>query len=466
MKNLFNKTILYIGIIELCDIIILNIMYCLFNCANLHFKFSPSIIIYQLPYLLISNITYIISINCVCIILHNRLIRPETIISKAERTILLQVILFLAALSLFRVPAPSIFTLAAFYIPAFVIISIERLVLSNFFGFIRYTGHDNRNVILIGDGQNMMTLADIMNDRWNGYHLLGVFTKEKKNNYSEQIKQINNIEGIIPYIKTHHVDEVYCGLPSVYRDDIIPIITYCENKLIRFFSVPNMQNYLKREVSMKRMGNLIVLAIRKEPLSVFSNRLLKRLFDLIVSTIFLCTIYPILYVVIGCIIKFTSPGPVYFKQQRTGLDGKVFTCIKFRSMKINKDCDKLQATEDDPRKTKFGNFIRHYNIDEFPQFINVWKGDMSLVGPRPHMLEHTEYYSQLINKYMVRHLVKPGITGWAQVTGFRGETKELSDMEGRVKQDIWYIENWTPWLDLHIIVKTFTNMIYGDVNAF
>ena len=135
-------------------------------------------------------------------------------------------------------------------------------------------------------------------------------------------------------------------------------------------------------------------------------------------------------------------------------------------MKVNDDCDKVQATKDDPRKTRFGNFLRHYNIDEFPQFINVWKGEMSLVGPRPHMLEHTEYYSQLINQYMVRHLVKPGITGLAQVTGYRGETKELSDMEGRIKQDIWYIENWTFWLDLRVIMKTFTNMFQGDTGAF
>jgi Undecaprenyl-phosphate glucose phosphotransferase len=466
MKNPFNKAILYIGIIEVCDIVVLNIMYCLFYCFDLHFKFSPSILSYPLSYLLISNITYLISINWVCIILHNRLIRPETIISKAERTILLQVILFLAALSLFRVSAPSIFTLAAFYIPAFFVISMERLLLNKFFGFIRYTGRDNRNVVLIGDGQNMLGLANLMEDRWNGYHLLGFFTENEKNNYSHRVRRIDNIEGIVPYITTHNVDEVYCGLPSVYRNEIIPIITCCENNLIRFFSVPNMQNYLKREVSMKRMGSLIVLAIRKEPLSRFSNRLMKRSFDLVTSTLFLCTFYPIIYVIVGSIIKLTSPGPVYFSQQRTGLDGKVFTCLKFRSMIVNKESDKLQATENDPRKTKFGNFLRRTNIDELPQLINVWKGEMSLIGPRPHMLEHTEYYSQLINKYMVRHLVKPGITGWAQVTGFRGETKELSDMEGRVKQDIWYIENWTPWLDFHILIKTFINMSHGETKAF
>jgi putative colanic acid biosynthesis UDP-glucose lipid carrier transferase len=162
----------------------------------------------------------------------------------------------------------------------------------------------------------------------------------------------------------------------------------------------------------------------------------------------------------------TSPGPVYFKQLRNGMNGKEFTCLKFRSMRVNADAGKVQATKDDPRKTKFGTFMRKTSIDELPQFINVLRGDMSLVGPRPHMLSHTKEYSALINKYMVRHLVKPGITGLAQVTGFRGETKELSQMEGRVRQDIWYVENWSFFLDIRILFLTVYNAIRGDKQAY
>lgn len=217
---------------------------------------------------------------------------------------------------------------------------------------------------------------------------------------------------------------------------------------------------------MELLADIPVLYIRDEPLLQSENKLIKRAFDFICSTFFLCTFYPFIYLIVGCIIKITSPGPIYFKQERSGENGEVFYCIKFRSMKLNKDSDKVQATENDPRKTKFGNFLRKSNIDELPQFINVWKGDMSMVGPRPHMLKHTEMYSNLINKYMVRHLVKPGITGWAQVTGFRGETKELSQMEGRVKKDIWYIENWSFLLDLRIILKTVINIMLGDKNAY
>ena len=187
--------------------------------------------------------------------------------------------------------------------------------------------------------------------------------------------------------------------------------------------------------------------------------------DVVMSLVFLvptALIFPIVYL----IIKIQSPGPILFKQERTGLDGKNFWMLKFRSMHVNKDADRLQATKDDPRKYPFGNLMRKTNIDELPQFWNVLMGDMSIVGPRPHMLAHTKMYSQLIDKYMVRHFVKPGITGWAQVTGFRGETKELWQMEERVKRDIWYIENWTIWLDIRIIWLTIKNAILHNEQAY
>ena len=203
------------------------------------------------------------------------------------------------------------------------------------------------------------------------------------------------------------------------------------------------------------LGNVPVLSIRREPLELLENRIVKRSFDIICSLLFLCTLFPIIYIIVGLAIKISSPGPVFFKQKRSGEDGREFWCYKFRSMRMNAQCDTLQATEHDPRKTRIGDLIRKTNVDELPQFINVLKGDMSLVGPRPHMLKHTEEYS-----------VKPGITGWAQVTGFRGETKELWQMEGRVQRDIWYIEHWTFILDLYIMYKTVYNVIRGDKEAY
>ena len=239
------------------------------------------------------------------------------------------------------------------------------------------------------------------------------------------------------------------------------------NNVVHFYSVPNVSNYLHHRMYFNMIGTVPYLSFFRDPLSSsVQNRVIKRTFDIVFSLTFLCTIFPIVLLVVAVITKITMPGPLFFRQKRNGLNDKVFYCIKFRSMRVNDDADKVQATKDDPRKTKWGNIMRKTNIDELPQFINVLLGDMSVVGPRPHMLKHTEEYSQLIDKYMVRHFVRPGITGWSQVTGFRGETKELSQMEGRVKGDIWYIEHWTFWLDLYIIFKTIANAIRGEKEAY
>ena len=215
----------------------------------------------------------------------------------------------------------------------------------------------------------------------------------------------------------------------------------------------------------ENVGGMTVFTNCDDPLMVPANRFIKRSFDIAVSLAVLLCLAPFMPFIALC-IKLQRPGPVFFRQARTGMNGKQFYCYKFRSMHVNKDADRIQCTEHDPRKFAFGNFMRKANIDELPQFFNVLRGDMSIVGPRPHMLYHTEVYRPLIDKYMVRHFVKPGITGWAQVTGFRGETRELWQMEGRVKRDIWYIENWSVWLDIRIILRTAIQVFVHDKNAY
>lgn len=464
--KLFHKSLYVICVVEICDFLLMNFIFWILFCLNLHFIKNLSVLGHACSYWIIGNITYFVSVNWVSVIEHNRTVRPEAIASQITRVFILQFILFLAVLSLLKVSAPSRLMLVAFYVPTFLFVCLGRTLLYKIFGSIRYSGSDNYTTVLVGDEQNMRDLVELMNNKWNGYTLKGVFTLEANHHYGDDVRRIGSVDDVIPYLESHHVDELFCGLPSLYKDKIMPIIDYCENNLVRFYSVPNLQNYLRRQVEMKRVGNSIVLAIRKEPLGRLRNRLLKRAFDLLISTIFLCTLYPLIYIIIGALIKLTSSGPVYFKQARTGLDGRSFICLKFRSMCVNKQSDHRQATKDDPRITAIGRLIRHTNIDELPQFINVWKGDMSLVGPRPHMLEHTEKYSQLINHFMLRHLIKPGITGWAQVHGCRGETKEVTDMAKRVRLDIWYCENWNLWLDIIIVFKTVWNMIRGEKGAY
>jgi putative colanic acid biosynthesis UDP-glucose lipid carrier transferase len=192
---------------------------------------------------------------------------------------------------------------------------------------------------------------------------------------------------------------------------------------------------------------------------------LKRGFDIVFSLSFLCFVFPFVLLVVFIVTQCTMPGKLFFVQKRTGLNGRTFKCYKFRSMRKNEHSDVLQATKGDSRITRWGKIMRKTSLDETPQFINVLLGDMSVVGPRPHMLKHTEEYTALIDGYMLRHEVKPGVTGWSQIKGFRGEIKQLKDMENRLESDLWYIRNWHFLLDLYIILKTVTICFGNDKNA-
>jgi len=209
-----------------------------------------------------------------------------------------------------------------------------------------------------------------------------------------------------------------------------------------------------------------VSKLRNEPLDKRWNRALKRTFDIVFSLGVIVFVLSWLIPLLALAVKLSSPGPVFFKQTRLGEGMKKFSCYKFRSMRVNKEADSKQATKNDPRVTKVGAFLRKSNLDEMPQFLNVLLGQMSVVGPRPHPLKLNDQFRDIIDKYMVRHFVRPGITGWAQVNGFRGETRTPELMEKRVDLDVWYLENWSFKLDLKIIVKTVTNMLGKDERAY
>jgi len=201
------------------------------------------------------------------------------------------------------------------------------------------------------------------------------------------------------------------------------------------------------------------VTIAQEPLEFTTNKLLKRGFDVAFSLFVIVFIFSWLFPIIGLAVVLSSPGPVFFKQRRTGLDNRAFSCYKFRTMRVNNESDTKQATANDSRITPVGAFLRKTSLDELPQFFNVLKGEMSVVGPRPHMLAHTRMYSKIIKPFMVRHWVKPGITGLAQAKGFRGETEEVRQMYHRVKMDVFYIQNWTFWMDVQLVFETIWGMV-------
>ena len=262
--------------------------------------------------------------------------------------------------------------------------------------------------------------------------------------------------------------EVYCSLnPATETAFVNRLVAVCENRMVRFTYVPDMEGYPKRKMNISQLGSVNVISLHEEPLNKPLAKFIKRGGDIVFSGLFLLTLFPFIWLVCAIGIKLSSPGPVFFKQKRTGYEGKEFWCYKFRSMHASADSDTKQAVLGDSRVFPFGKFLRRSSIDELPQFLNVIRGDMSVVGPRPHMLHHTDIYSELIGDYMIRHLAKPGITGWAQVNGCRGETKELSEMKDRVEKDIWYIEHWSVELDISIILTTLWQLVrHKDEKAY
>ena len=388
-----------------------------------------------------------------------RLIKYEDIIRRATSTCFMM-LLFVSLIIFVSKPFADFPRTFLFYsmLAYFIFMLTERIILRKILMRFRANKGNLKNVILVGNEQTVYQLFEILKTPIYGYNIVGFFYDGECTNQEMAAKRLGGTGDIYGWLTVHsNINEIYGYFPKEQHDTINMMSKFCDNHLIRFYYIPAI-NVFKGNMAITFMEGIPVIARREEPLRKDSNKLAKRIFDIIFSSFVLLSIFPWIFIFVSVMIKIQSPGPIFFLQERTGLDGKIFKCIKFRSMKVNNDADEIQATKNDPRKFPFGDFMRKTNIDELPQFINVFLGDMSVVGPRPHMLKHTAEYSKLINHFMVRHFAKPGITGLAQVSGFRGETRYIDQMEGRVKKDIEYIENWTFLLDLKIIVKTVTNM--------
>ena len=398
--------------------------------------------------------------------IHDRFVRGDQLLRSTIKSIMLFVILSLMVMWVFRWPLMTIDFMLPFYGFIISFVFLYRWIVRQCIKWYRSHGHNTMSVLFVGNINIVSELYKNMeSDPTNGFNIIGYFSDEPRTMVTEK-NYLGKPEETLDFIKTHTLHQIFCMLPSSQNDLINAIINLCARNMVRYNHIPDSFNYQRRTMALSLMDGTPVFSLHYEPLTMIGNRIIKRTFDLIASSIFLITLFPLIYVIFGILIKLSSPGPIFFKQKRSGLNGKEFYCYKFRSMRVNINSDKLQATKDDPRKTRIGEFMRRTSIDELPQFINVWLGNMSIVGPRPHMLKHTEQYKQLISSYMIRHFAKPGITGYAQVTGFRGETSELWQMEGRIKQDIWYIEHWSFVLDLFIIWKTIYNAVHGEENAY
>ena len=329
----------------------------------------------------------------------------------------------------------------------------------------RYKAIQNKlhYAFVLGENQSIESLRAFFNTRNDlGYRFKGYFSdvNKTKSNYLGEIKDS------FTFALSNQIDEIFCSISELSKEEIENIILFGEENHITVKLIPDSKGLLSKEVVIDYYDYIPILSLKKLP---FDNPIIKyskRFFDIVFSFFIIVFVLSWISIILFVLIKLESKGPLIFKQLRDGLNGKQFYCYKFRSMGINKSSDKTQTIKDDARITRIGKFIRKTSIDELPQFINVLKGEMSVVGPRPHMISQTKIYSKIIKRYFVRNLVKPGITGLSQVRGYRGEIEEISDMENRVRLDIFYINKWSFLLDVRIIIQTLFNVLKGEQKAY
>ncbi len=343
-----------------------------------------------------------------------------------------------------------------------ILITLFRLGTLIFLRKYRERGYNFRRAIIVGLGEISCEIKQSLEEEQGyGFKLIGYFDDHKTDEFVT-----GKVTQVIEFCNQNDVKEIFCSVPDLTTQQIRELVEFADNNLIRIKIIPDVRGFLHKKLRIDFFEHIPVLLFRNIPLDGFHNKMAKRIFDIFFSLFVIIFIMSWLFPILAIAVKLSSKGPVFFKQKRSGINNEDFWCYKFRSMTMNSQADTAQATKNDARVTKVGKFLRKTSLDEFPQFFNVFIGNMSVVGPRPHMVKHTEEYSKHIDKYMVRHFIKPGITGLAQVKGYRGETKESFQMKNRIKFDVMYIENWSFILDIKIILLTVINIFKKEENAF
>ena len=361
------------------------------------------------------------------------------------------------------------FFLAVFAFTAMNFLLIQKYLVRRTLIMLRKKGRNLRQILIIGAGETGLQFYEDLKNSIYGYRFVGFLDDKKDPRLNgEYLGKISELENLL---SNNEIDEVVVALPGYASEKLETVVRTCERYTTRVKVIPDYFKYITNSYNISVIGRFPVIALREERLNEIHWRIFKRLLDLLISIPLFVLVFSWLWPLIVIAIKVDSPGKAFFKQERWGKNNKKFYAYKFRSMVCNaavvsEEGKYIPTSKDDNRVTNVGRILRRYNLDELPQFINVLKGEMSIIGPRPHPTPLNLEAKNIVNHYMLRHLVKPGLTGWAQVKGFRGEASTPELMEKRVEHDLWYIDNWSYLLDIQIIFLTIWNMIKGDPHAY
>jgi putative colanic acid biosynthesis UDP-glucose lipid carrier transferase len=387
-----------------------------------------------------------------------------------QRTALSFFIFVLAiATYVFMVGSPVSLLIVGSLIGGFgLFILISRLMLISYVLYTRTSSRFNTNVVIIGCNEISKSFTSRFYSQESSVRIQGYFDDVQPDFLNQDHPFLGPVSDCLTFSVQNHISEIYCTLSPENSAYLYQLAEEAEKHFIRFRFIPDLRKFIDRKVHVDFIDNMPVLSLRSEPMQYATAQLKKRAFDVIMSSLILIFLLSWLLPILAILIKLDSKGPVFFSQKRSGKNNREFSCLKLRTLKAhnNADAASQQVTKNDNRTTRVGRFLRKTNLDELPQFINVLTGQMSIVGARPHMLKHTVDFSSQENEYMVRHLSKPGVTGWAQVNGYRGEINKPGQLRQRIAHDIWYIENWNLLLDIKIVLLTIYVTFKGDKNAY
>lgn len=347
------------------------------------------------------------------------------------------------------------------------VLFFNRFLYLFIFNYFKKHGRILNKVIIIGYNNLSKKLVSYLENDFSNKNIIGFCDEAENINELSNYPILGNVGSTLALCKEYGVSEIYSTIAPEHNPDIYELINEAEHNCIRFKIIPDLNSFMVRYGRIDFLHDIPLLSVREEPLEDFGNRIKKRVFDILFSSVVAIFLLSWLLPLIALLIKLSSKGPVFFLQNRVGRDNTVFKVYKFRTLnQSDSGNDFKQVQKNDQRVSKIGKFLRKSSMDELPQFFNVLAGQMSICGPRPHPQALTDQYKRSVDQYMIRQFLKPGITGWAQVNGFRGEVQNVYKMAKRIESDLWYMENWSLWLDVKIIFLTVFNVLKGDENAF